>query len=165
MHGSLARKLRVLRAERGLSVREVEAISGVAKETVSQIERGERHPLDRTLAKLARVYDVPLDDLLEEPVQSGKGLASPETGPAIEVSDIEELRQIARDLKAEWTRIGVEIHDRAVASDLPREEHLRMDRRMVEIEGTILAVRKRAQALREKLDKYEAEGVFELTAS
>jgi transcriptional regulator with XRE-family HTH domain len=83
MHGSLARKLRVLRAERGLSVREVEALSGVAKETISQSERGERHPLDRTLAKLARVYDVPLDELLEEPVQSpGKGSAPPETGQA-----------------------------------------------------------------------------------
>src|SRR5215203_6620825 len=89
MHESLATKLRVLRAERGLTVRQVAELSGVAKETISQIERGERHPYDRTLAKLAHAYDVPVEELLEEPVAiaerslagSPKGEA-PETGPA-----------------------------------------------------------------------------------
>jgi len=75
MHGSLATKLRVLRAERGLTVRQVAELSGVAKETISQIERGERHPYDRTLAKLARAYDVPIQDLLEEEATSGKAPA------------------------------------------------------------------------------------------
>ena len=104
MHGSLARKLRVLRAERGLSVREVEAISGVAKETVSQIERGERHPLDRTLAKLARVYDVPLDDLLEEPVQSpGKGLAPPETGPMERTHELRSWAEFFGRFAKRWS--------------------------------------------------------------
>jgi len=68
MHGSLATRLRVLRAERGLTVRDVAGLSGVAKETISQIERGERHPYDRTLAKLAQAYDVHVEELIEEPV-------------------------------------------------------------------------------------------------
>ena len=68
MHGSLATRLRVLRAERGLTVRQVAELSGVAKETISQVERGERHPYDRTLAKLAAAYEVPVEELLEEPV-------------------------------------------------------------------------------------------------
>src|SRR5918992_933488 len=72
MHGSLARRLRVLRAERGLTVRQVAELSGVAKETISQVERGERHPYDRTLAKLAHAYGVPVEDLLEEPVPLGE---------------------------------------------------------------------------------------------
>jgi transcriptional regulator with XRE-family HTH domain len=67
MHGSLATKLRVLRAERGLTVRQVAELSGVAKETISQIERGERHPYDRTLAKLAQAYGVPVGELIEQP--------------------------------------------------------------------------------------------------
>src|SRR5215203_1029626 len=67
MHGSLATKLRVLRAERGLTVRQVAELSGVAKETISQIERGERHPYDRTLAKLAHAYGVPVGELIEQP--------------------------------------------------------------------------------------------------
>jgi transcriptional regulator with XRE-family HTH domain len=79
MHGSLATRLRVLRAERGLTVRQVAELSGVAKETVSQIERGERHPYDRTLEKLAHAYGVPIEELLEEPALAGKADA-PTTG-------------------------------------------------------------------------------------
>ena len=71
MHGSLATRLRVLRAERGLTVRQVAELSGVAKETISQVERGERHPYDRTLAKLAHAYGVPVEDLLEQPALAG----------------------------------------------------------------------------------------------
>jgi transcriptional regulator with XRE-family HTH domain len=71
MHRSLATKLRVLRAERGLTVRQAAELSGVAKETISQIERSERHPYDRTIAKLAHAYDVPVEELLEEPVLAG----------------------------------------------------------------------------------------------
>jgi transcriptional regulator with XRE-family HTH domain len=78
MHGSLATRLRVLRAERGLTVRQVAALSGVAKETISQIERGERHPYDRTLAKLAQAYGVPVEGLIEEPALAG----SPGKAPA-----------------------------------------------------------------------------------
>jgi transcriptional regulator with XRE-family HTH domain len=68
MQGSLAHKLRVLRAERGLTLREAAAKSGVAKETISDIERGLRHPHDPTIAKIAKGYGVPVDELLEEPV-------------------------------------------------------------------------------------------------
>jgi transcriptional regulator with XRE-family HTH domain len=81
MHGSLATRLRVLRAERGLTVRQVAELSGVAKETISQVERGERHPYDRTLAKLAHAYDVPVEELLQEPALAGKAEA-PDTGQA-----------------------------------------------------------------------------------
>ncbi len=80
MYGSLATRLRVLRAERGLTVRQVAELSGVAKETISQVERGERQPYDRTLAKLARAYGVDVENLLvEEPVPLAEG--PQETGP------------------------------------------------------------------------------------
>lgn len=78
MHRSLATRLRVLRAERGLTVRQVAELSGVAKETISQVERGERHPYDVTLAKLAKAYEVPVEELLE-PVPLGE--APREAGP------------------------------------------------------------------------------------
>jgi transcriptional regulator with XRE-family HTH domain len=68
MQDTLARKLRVLRAERGLTLREAEKLTGVDKDTLSKIERGLRHPYDVTLSKLARGYEVPVEDLLEEPV-------------------------------------------------------------------------------------------------
>jgi transcriptional regulator with XRE-family HTH domain len=70
MHGSLPTRLRVLRAERGLTLRDAEHQTGVDKDTLSKIERGLRHPHDITLAKLARAYDVPLEELLEEPEET-----------------------------------------------------------------------------------------------
>ena len=79
MHRSLARRLRVLRAERGLTVRQVAELSGVAKETISQVERGERYPYDRTLAKLAHAYGVDVEELLEELVPLA--VAPREAGP------------------------------------------------------------------------------------
>ena len=67
MQGSLAHKLRVLRAERGLTLREAASLTGVAKETISDIERGLRRPHDPTLAKIAKGYGVPIEELIEEP--------------------------------------------------------------------------------------------------
>jgi len=61
-----------LRAERGLTLREAASRAGVAKETISDIERGLRHPHDVTLSKLARGYEVSVVDLLEEAVRAGK---------------------------------------------------------------------------------------------
>jgi len=81
--GSLARRLRVLRAERGLTLREAASRTGVAKETISDIERGLRHPHDPTLAKIAKGYGVPVQELLEDPEVSLAGKAeAPEAGPA-----------------------------------------------------------------------------------
>jgi transcriptional regulator with XRE-family HTH domain len=83
MQGTLARKLRVLRAEHGLTLREAEQLTGVDKDTLSKIERGLRHPYDVTLSKLARGYEVPVEDLLDKPLLSLEELhkkAEVETG-------------------------------------------------------------------------------------
>jgi transcriptional regulator with XRE-family HTH domain len=80
MQESLGHKLRLMRAERGLSLREAARRAGVVKETISDIERGHTHPYDVTLAKLAKVYDVPLEELLEEPALAGKAEASRKAG-------------------------------------------------------------------------------------
>src|ERR687889_514818 len=89
MQESLAHKLRVLRAERGLTLREAAAKSGVAKETISDIERGLRHPHDPTLAKIAKGYSVPVEELLEDPV-------SLESAPPSSVSIDAEATTLAR---------------------------------------------------------------------
>jgi transcriptional regulator with XRE-family HTH domain len=108
MQESLGHKLRLMRAERGLSLREAARRAGVVKETISDIERGQSHPYDVTLAKLAKVYDVPLEELLEEPALAGKADASetgagearprvrlgqlhPEGGPSVTVEQLREL--------------------------------------------------------------------------
>ena len=113
MQGSLATKLRVLRAERGLTLRQAAERVRVRPATLSDIEHGRSQPHDVTLAKIAKAYGVPLADLLEELVPSAD--APQETRPlhhvrmphdSIEVSDevkadvrLEKVRQIlaARD--------------------------------------------------------------------
>jgi transcriptional regulator with XRE-family HTH domain len=114
MQGSLAMRLRVLRAERGLSLTEAAERAGIQRQTLALLERGERHPHDPTLAKIAKGYGVPVKDLLEEPVPLGEAQEG-EPGSvhharmphdSIEVSDevtadvrLEKVRQIlaARD--------------------------------------------------------------------
>jgi transcriptional regulator with XRE-family HTH domain len=104
MQESLGHKLRLMRAERGLSLREAARRAGVVKETISDIERGHTHPYDVTLAKLAKVYDVPLEELLEEPALAGEAEAPKEAGPLVNKDKL-----LASELE----------------SDTPEEEHLR----------------------------------------
>jgi transcriptional regulator with XRE-family HTH domain len=68
-----------LRAERELSLREAASLTGVAKETISDIERGLRHPHDPTVAKIAKGYGVPVEELLGEPIPLAE--APREAGP------------------------------------------------------------------------------------
>ncbi len=88
--GSLALRLRVLRAERALTIEQAAARAGVMPETVSDAERGRRHPYLPTLKKLAKAYDVPVEELLgaeegggseREPVLLSKAKA-PDPGPS-----------------------------------------------------------------------------------
>jgi len=61
---TLARKLRVLRAERGLSLRKASELTGVDIHTISDTEKGKHMPWDHTLAKLAKGYGVPVSELI-----------------------------------------------------------------------------------------------------
>ena len=80
--GSLAERLRVLRAQRGMTLVEAAEQAGVGRDTLSDLERGRRHPVMPTLAKIAQGYGVPVEDLLEEPALAGKDEAPREAGPA-----------------------------------------------------------------------------------
>jgi transcriptional regulator with XRE-family HTH domain len=60
------RKLRRIRAEKGLTMDALEERTGVSKRTISEIERGMRDPQTLTLAKLANALGVDLDELVEE---------------------------------------------------------------------------------------------------
>jgi transcriptional regulator with XRE-family HTH domain len=99
VQSTLARKLRVLRAERGLTLREAEQLTSVDKDTLSKIERGLRHPYDVTLSKLARGYGVPVEDLLEEPIPLAE--ASQETGRLEE----ERLETDSPKDRQHWERV------------------------------------------------------------
>ena len=66
MQGTLTKKLRILRAERGLTLEKAAELAGVRPATLSELERGRRQPHDLTLSRIAKAYDVPVGELIEE---------------------------------------------------------------------------------------------------
>src|SRR5918993_4397229 len=67
MQRSLAARLRVLRARKGLTLLAASEELGVDRHTLRDLELGRgRTPRYPTLAKIAEGYDVPVEDLLED---------------------------------------------------------------------------------------------------
>lgn len=60
-------RLRGLRKERELTLAHVSASTGISSSTLSRLESGGRRPTLELLLPLARVYDVPLDELVDAP--------------------------------------------------------------------------------------------------
>lgn len=65
MGPALAARLRGLRAERGLTLDELAARSGVSRSAISLVERAEASPTAAVLDKLAAALDVPLASLFD----------------------------------------------------------------------------------------------------
>jgi len=57
----LTTHLRTIREERGLTIREAEEQTGIARGTLSQLERGVLLPLDKQVPKLEIVYGPSVD--------------------------------------------------------------------------------------------------------
>ncbi|MFC5058386.1 XRE family transcriptional regulator [Saccharothrix xinjiangensis] len=60
-------RLRALRRDRGLTLADLSATTGVSESTLSRLEGGQRRATLELLLPLARAYDVPLDDLVGAP--------------------------------------------------------------------------------------------------
>ncbi|WP_181773736.1 helix-turn-helix domain-containing protein [Amycolatopsis pittospori] len=60
-------RLRALRKQRGLTLADLSAATGTSESTLSRLESGGRRPTLELLLPLARVYGVPLDDLVGAP--------------------------------------------------------------------------------------------------
>ena len=62
----LAQRLATLREERGLSLDELAAASGISRATLSRLERGENSPTAALLGKLCAVFGLPMSRLVAE---------------------------------------------------------------------------------------------------
>ena len=109
MQRSLAERLRVLRARKGLSLLGASEELGIDRHTLRDLELGRgRTPRYPTLAKIADGYDVPVEDLLEnEPVLLSLG--------EIHASSACESSWLVKS-EEEWREAWEEISSR------PREE-------------------------------------------
>ncbi|MDN3935399.1 XRE family transcriptional regulator [Arthrobacter sp. YD4] len=65
--GAVGPRLKALRVERNLTLTEVAAASEVSASTLSRLEAGQRRPNLELLLPLARLYGVPLDDMVDAP--------------------------------------------------------------------------------------------------
>ena len=125
MQESLGHRLRIMRAERGLSLREAARRAGVVKETISELERGHTHPYDVTLAKLAKAYEVPVEDLIQDPALAGKDDAPQETGPTeaerrVIPQSAANLKRYIEDMKELKELREAEMEELGKGVDLPR---------------------------------------------
>src|SRR5215208_3994895 len=73
-------RLAELRERRALTLRELAEMSGVAADTINQIELGHRKPRPSTLRKLARALEVTVEEFYAEPALAGKAEAPREAG-------------------------------------------------------------------------------------
>jgi transcriptional regulator with XRE-family HTH domain len=99
MQESLARKLRVLRAERGITLQEAEELTGVTRETLGALEHGQRGAYTNTLQKIAEGYGITVGELLEEPVPLGDEASSP-AAPRHHVRTKHDSIEVSEDVKA-----------------------------------------------------------------
>jgi transcriptional regulator with XRE-family HTH domain len=98
MQKSLARKLRVLRAERGITLQEAEELTGVTRETLGALEHGQRGAYTNTLQKIAEGYGITVGELLEEPVPLGE--SSSPAAPRHHVRPMHDSIEVSDDVKA-----------------------------------------------------------------
>jgi transcriptional regulator with XRE-family HTH domain len=88
-------RLAELRERRALTLRELAEMSGVAADTINQIELGHRKPRPSTLRKLARALEVSVEEFYREPALPLDEAPSDE-GPAKQpVEKPEEAQRIA----------------------------------------------------------------------
>jgi transcriptional regulator with XRE-family HTH domain len=66
--GTIGPRLRALRHERGTSLADVSAATGISVSTLSRLESGQRKATLELLLPLARAYQVPLDQIVAPPV-------------------------------------------------------------------------------------------------
>ncbi len=92
-------RLRELRAERQLSLREVEERGGPSKDTMSLTERGVHRPHPRTLGKIAQALGMSVSDLQAEL----EGADSPKAP----MTSVEEVLDAA-DAATQWAALSDE---------------------------------------------------------
>src|SRR6476469_2746049 len=69
---SLGTKLRNLRHERGLTMKEVASLSDLTESFISQVERDSVNPSVASLLRIANVLGVYIADLFEQPIKPNR---------------------------------------------------------------------------------------------
>jgi transcriptional regulator with XRE-family HTH domain len=125
-------RLAELRERRALTLRELSDISGVAADTINQIELGHRKARPSTLRKLAKALDVNVRQLFEEPALSGKDDAPRDAGL---LAKEESIFDLAHDAIVRQHRADTQASNRAESA-----EGIRQPARFQEYENALATV-------------------------
>ena len=133
MQTSLGRRLRILRAERGLSLRSAASMCGVTKETLSAIERGSREPHDVTLSRIARGYEIPVEELLEEPVPLAPAPSASPPPPSGFADDVPQtMEQLLEAVGADGRELALPLEEfRRLYEGRSYEEVVRLNKKIL----------------------------------
>lgn len=146
----LATKLRVMRAERGLSLQDAERLTGVTRETLGDLERGRRRPYAQTLAKIAHGYGVGLEELLEEQEEEGKAGTPQDTGRPEDYLDKDEPLLFAQQrADAAEKQLASTAQEYEQLLNKAMEEIDRLKNQVEELKGELLAAYRRSEATKE----------------
>jgi transcriptional regulator with XRE-family HTH domain len=97
-------ELKVARLSRGLNLREAAALTGITKETLSTLERGERFPQAHTLKKIADGYGLPVEYFLytREDVSVLPKAEAPSTPETSAEEEQRGMKPVGRSLELRW---------------------------------------------------------------
>ena len=112
LNGRIARRVRALRAERGLSLDALGSQSGVSRSMISLVERGETSPTAVVLDKLAAALGVTLASLFDAPDEARPAgpVARREDQPQWREPESGYLRRMVTPVGAPQPMQIVEIH-------------------------------------------------------
>lgn len=102
-------RIRVLRKQKSITMRELGKILGVAESTISQYETGKREPSNETLLRLAEFFNVSVDyiicrDVYSEQPKSTGGVWVPVLGDIAAGTPIEAIENIL-----DWEEIPLDM--------------------------------------------------------
>ncbi len=130
MQPLLAERLRVIRAQQGLTVMQAAEKIGIDRHTLRDLELGRRRPNFETMEKVAKGYGISVGDLVEEgepfPLAAApSGTTSPEatTGAGRQTPTAAELEEVTAELERliaqrraaieQWQEAGIDALEKA----------------------------------------------------
>lgn len=86
----LGKRLKVARMEANLMQKEAAQKLGISNTTLSQYEKGQRNPDPTTLSKLANLYGVSVDWLLDRKLEKSQDNLNEDKDTTLSILDLEE---------------------------------------------------------------------------
>lgn len=118
----LSEQLKKYRRERGMSQKEVASMIFMSQQAYAKYEVGTSTPNPETLARLAEIFGVSVDDLVGEGKTGGnrRGLRIPVLGnvaagiPIEAITDVEDFEEITEEMAANGEYVALHIHGQSM---------------------------------------------------